>query len=64
MVITDPKFLYLILILPGIFGVTLIGEGIYKMLHEESGGIISIVFGIIFIIIAALAYFFFSNFIK
>lgn len=58
---TDPQFLYMILILPAIFGLTLIGEGINKMMHEEGSGLANIFFGLIFVGIVVFAYFFFSN---
>ena len=58
---TDPQFLYMILILPSLFGLTLIGEGISKILHEENGGWISVIFGFIFILVVVFAFFFFKN---
>lgn len=58
---TDPQFLYMILILPTLFGLTLIGEGISKLLHEEGGGWISIVFGGLFIAVVVFAFFFFQT---
>ena len=58
---TDPQFLYMMLILPSLFGLTLIGEGLVKIYHEEVQGWISIVFGVVFIALAALAYFYFSQ---
>ncbi len=58
---TDPQFLYMILILPGLFGLTLVGEGISKLLHEESGGWISVIFGIIFIAVVVFAFLFFKT---
>jgi hypothetical protein len=61
---TDPQFLYMILILPSLFGLTLVGDGLNKLIHEESGGLISIVFGVIFIGIVVFAYIFFSTYIK
>ena len=60
---TDPQFLYMILVLPSLFGLTLVGDGLNKIMHEESGGIISIVFGIIFIAVVVFAYLFFSNYL-
>lgn len=57
----DPQFLYMILVLPSLFGLTLVGEGINKILHEESGGLLSLVFGILFIGVVVFAYFFFST---
>lgn len=60
---TDPQFLYMILILPSLFGLTLVGDGLNKMMHEESGGMISVVFGLIFIGIVVFAYLFFSTYL-
>jgi heme/copper-type cytochrome/quinol oxidase subunit 2 len=60
----DPQFVYIILLLPSLFGLTLIGEGFHKIAEEEMSGIISIIFGIIFIIIVIAAYLFFSSFLK
>jgi hypothetical protein len=58
----DPQFLYMILVLPGLFGLTLLGEGINKVVHEEWGGILSIVFGFMFLGAVVFAYIFFSNY--
>ena len=59
----DPQFLYMILILPSLFGLTLLGEGINKVIHEEDGGIISIIFGFMFIAVVVFAYIFFSSYL-
>ncbi len=61
---TDPQFLYMILILPSLFGLTLVGDGLNKIVHEESGGAISIVFGLIFIAVVVFAFFFFSSYLN
>jgi len=58
----DPQFLYMILVLPSLFGLTLMGEGIYKCAHEEWSGLISIFFGLLFIVMVIFAYFFFSSY--
>jgi hypothetical protein len=63
MTANDPQFLYMILILPSLFGLTLIGDGLNKLVHDEGGGFISIIFGLIFIAVVVFAYFFFSNYI-
>ena len=60
----DPQFLYMILVLPSLFGLTLVGDGLNKVMHEESGGIISIIFGLIFIGVVVFAFIFFSNYLK
>ena len=57
---TDPQFLYLILVLPSLFGLTLVGDGLNKVMHDE-GGVGSMVFGFLFIGAVAFAYFFFST---
>ncbi len=57
----DPQFLYMILVLPSLFGLTLVGEGINKILHEENGGFLNLIFGILFIGVVVFAYFFFST---
>jgi len=58
---TDPQFLYMILILPTLFGLTLVGEGLNKVLKSEAQGWLSIVFGILFIAVVVFAYVFFSQ---
>lgn len=62
MTLQDPQFLYTVLVLPSLFGLTLIGEGIYKCTHEEWSGIVSIIFGFIFIAMVVFAFFFFSSY--
>ncbi len=59
----DPQFLYMILVLPSLFGLTLLGEGISKIAHEEKNGIISVIFGFMFIGVVAFAYLFFSSYL-
>ncbi len=60
---TDPQFLYMILVLPSLFGLTLMGEGIYKVVHEEWSGLVSIVFGLMFIAVVVFAFLFFSTYL-
>lgn len=56
----DPRFLYIILVLPGLFGFILVGEGINKIAHEEEKGVFLIIFGLLFICLAAIFPFFLS----
>lgn len=63
MTATDPQFLYMILVLPSLFGLTLLGEGLNKIIHEEWGGVISIIFGFMFIAVVIFAYLFFSSYL-
>lgn len=60
---TDPQFLYMILILPSLFGLTLLGEGLNKIAHEEWSGVLSVIFGFMFIGSVIFAYFFFSSYL-
>jgi hypothetical protein len=55
--ITDPQFLYMVLILPCLFGLTLIGEGITKLFRAQWSGLVSVVAGSGFIGVIVLAYF-------
>jgi len=59
----DPQFLYIILVLPSLFGLTLLGEGINKITYEERGGVISVIFGLMFIGAVIFVYFFFSSYL-
>lgn len=61
---SDPQFLYLILILPFLFGLALIGEGIKKIVHDEWHGLISVVAGLFFLGIVFLGYLFFSTYLN
>lgn len=58
---TDPQFLYMILVLPTLFGLTLVGEGLSKVLKSETAGWISMIFGFLFIGVVVFAYWFFST---
>lgn len=57
MPVSDPAIFYLALVLPGLFALTLIIEGVNKILRDEPG-LVSLVFGTVFLIVIALAYFF------
>lgn len=61
---TDPQFLYMILVLPSLFGLTLVGEGLNKVLKEEKQGWLSIIFGLVFIGVVIFAYLFFSQVLR
>ena len=68
---TDIQFAYMILILPTLFGLTLVGEGVYKILKaresflpfgkNETRGWFSLLAGLMFIVLVALGYFFFFD---
>ncbi len=52
----------MILVLPSLFGLTLLGEGLNKVVHEEWGGVFSIMFGLMFIGVVVFAFLFFSSY--
>lgn len=54
---TTPEFLYIALVLPSLFALTLIVEGLHKLLRQESGWT-SLGFGIVFLLIILGTYFF------
>lgn len=60
---SDPQFLYIILVLPGLFGLTLIGDGLSKVIHEEWIGVLIILIGLACFAGVAVAYFYFSSYL-
>ena len=61
MTIQDPQFLYMVLVLPTLFGLTLIGEGLNKIIKNERMGWASVLFGILFVIVVVFTFIFFSQ---
>ncbi|MFC1624920.1 hypothetical protein ACFL15_00935 [Patescibacteria group bacterium] len=61
MTVNDPQFIYIFLVLPSLFGITLVGEGLYKISKEEWNGLINLVLGVIFIGFVIVAYFMFTT---
>lgn len=57
---TNPQFMYVILVLPALFGLTLTGEGLHRCVNNEWEGIISVIFGGMFLLGVIFAYIFFS----
>ena len=60
MSLNDPQVMFIALVLPGLFAMTLIGDGLNKMAHYQSGGTVSMVIGIVFIALIVVAYFYYS----
>jgi hypothetical protein len=58
---TEPQFLYMVLILPSLFGFTLVGEGMNKIMKEEAIGWVSVVMGATFIAVVVVAYLFLAG---
>lgn len=55
--VASPQFVYMVLILPTLFGLTLVGEGIAKVMKSEWSGLVSIIAGSGFVGVIVLAYF-------
>lgn len=54
---TDASFLMILFVLPSLFGLTLIGEGINKIMNYDNHGWINVSIGAVFVIVIILAYF-------
>lgn len=54
---TDASFLMMLFVLPSLFGLTLIGEGVGKIMNYDNRGWIGVSTGFIFVVIIILAYF-------
>ena len=52
--LNDPRFLYMLAVLPILLGLTLVGDGVSKIVHERRGGWISLATGVTLLIIAGL----------
>lgn len=55
------QMLYVMLALPALFGLTLVGEGVYKM-HRFESGWINIGLGSVFLIVVAFGFFFLKGY--
>lgn len=57
MIGNSPEFLYIGFILPTLFALTLVGEGIYKISKNEEG-FFTFILGIFFLVGVIIGYFF------
>lgn len=53
---TDTSFLMMLFILPSMFGLALIGEGVQKIMNYDNRGWIGVGVGGIFVVVIILAY--------
>ncbi len=56
--LTGPGITYLFMVIPTLFAIVVVGQGAYKIAHEENDGVV-LTFGIIFLLVVVGAYFFF-----
>lgn len=59
----DLSTLYVMLALPTMFGLTLVGEGIYKLSHYEAGWF-NVFLGSVFLCVVAFGYFYLIDIVK
>lgn len=57
--LSRPEFVYILLVIPTLFASAVVGQGVYKISKKEPDGMLALVFGIIFCVLIALAYYFF-----
>lgn len=60
---SDPQYLYVILILPSLFGLVLVGEGIRRIGNDNWQGMIAVVAGLLILGLTLLSYLFFSTYL-
>lgn len=57
---SDPTYSLVLFILPSLFGLTLIGEGVNKVMNYDNHGWINVSIGGIFLVLLIFGYFMFS----
>ena len=57
--LSGPGIIYAFLIIPSLFALVVILQGIEKISHQNKEGYVALGFGIFFVILIAAAYFFF-----
>ena len=53
---SDPQFIYMALVLPGVFGLTMVGEGVAKVMRSDLTGWTVMIGGLLFMGCVALGY--------
>lgn len=59
--LSDPQILYMVLILPSLFGLTLVGEGLQRVIKSDFDGWLSLIIGMVFIVLVILGYIYLSK---
>lgn len=57
--LSGPGITYLLLIIPTLFALVVVGQGVYKISREEEDGKMIAGFGLILLVVILAAYFFF-----
>lgn len=61
---SDPRFIYMLLVLPGVFGLVMFGGGLSQILHEEHGGFVHLAWGLLLLGGVSFLYFFLPSFLS
>lgn len=56
---SGPGFTYILLVIPTLFSLAVIAQGVYKLTKHEADGKITVGFGVFFLALIAAAYFLF-----
>lgn len=56
---SSPGVTYMLLVIPTIFSLAVVAQGVYKLGKHEADGKVALGFGILFLALIAAAYFFF-----
>jgi hypothetical protein len=59
----DAQMFYIMLALPSLFGLTLVGEGIYKMATYQEGKL-NIFLGVLFLAVVVFGYFYLKDYLR
>ena len=54
-----PGTTYILLVIPALFSLAVVGQGMYKLARGDEDGKVALGFGIVFSLLVAAAYFFF-----
>jgi hypothetical protein len=57
--LSGPGLSYILLVIPSLFAVAVVGQGVSKLSKNDKSGWIPISFGALFIVLILVAYFFF-----
>lgn len=57
----DDAFFLMVFVLPSLFGITLMGEGVRKVMSSEGSGYFTIFTGFIFLSMVVFAYFYIQS---
>ncbi len=57
--LSGPGIIYILLVIPTIFALAVVGQGIFKLTKGEKDGTMISIFGATFLVIIVLAYIFF-----